>query len=891
MKKIFLGCSVFFSLITTGCYTSQKTEIQQKPASDPYALQPIDTTSIEFPENAVVVTPAAYQPSFTIINDLVHTRLDVKFDWNKMYLYGKAWITLKPHFYATDSLKLDAKGFDIHEVSLVKSNGKIPLRYSYDSLLLNIKLDKSYSKDENYTIYIDYTAKPNELKVKGSEAITDARGLYFINHDDRDPSKPRELWTQGETESNSAWFPTIDKPIMKMTTELSMTVENGFVTLSNGLMTSSKDNGDGTHTDTWKLDMPYAPYLVMMAAGPFSVVRDHWENIEVNYYLDKKYAPYAKGIFGKTPEMISFFSDRLGVPYPWPKYSQVVVHDFVSGAMENVTATVHYEELNQTTRDMIDGNKEDFISHELFHQWFGDLVTCESWSNISLNESFATYGTYLWNEYKYGKDQAELGRDADLQQYLYFSQTTDEPLIRFNYHDKEEIYDAISYQKGACILHMLRTYIGDDAFFQSLKKYLEDNRFGAAEVHQLRLAFEKVTGEDLNWFFNQWYLSGGYPILDIQYNYDLSDKQETLTIRQKQNTDTGIPIFRLPMNVDVYAGGAISRHRIVIEKKEQTFVFSCDQKPDLVNVDADKALVGEKNDNKSDTAFAFQMEHAPAPMDKIEAIRFFSENTGSPFYRQSMLHGLNGRFWGIRSLTLADLKIKAAHDADGIIRNKIIALANADSSSQVRAAALTQMGKWKDKSVIPPIQHALMDSSYLVVSTALQVFASLDSIQAYKAAAILEHDSSDEIVDALSGIYARMAGEEKNNFFLNHIKNDQVAYTTIAAYGQYVSRWVSKPEIVESGLAVLYSSAENDRRWYVRFAAMNALANIHTAMITQQESWNNELLQSEAGSEMRHQVQSQLEWLTNQIAELEKKITDIKAEEKDENLKLMYNSR
>jgi aminopeptidase N len=181
---------------------------------------------------------------------------------------------------------------------------------------------------------MDYTARPNEIEVQGSEAIQDARGLYFINHDGKDPSKPRQLWTQGETESNSCWFPTIDKPIMKMTTELSMTVENGFVSLSNGTMTSSKDNKDGTHTDTWTLDLPYAPYLVMMAAGPFAVVKDHWKNMEVNYYIDQNYEPYARDIFGHTPEMIDFFSKKLDVPYAWPKYSQVVVHDFVSGAME-----------------------------------------------------------------------------------------------------------------------------------------------------------------------------------------------------------------------------------------------------------------------------------------------------------------------------------------------------------------------------------------------------------------------------------------------------------------------------------------------------------------------------------------------------------------------------
>lgn len=896
MKK-FLSCYYILPalLFATSCSTTHKTPAENKTAPvadtyDPYALAPADTVSV--PENAIVVTPPNYHPSFTIVNDLVHTKLDVKFDWAKTALMGKAWITLKPHFYPTDSLRLDAKGFDIHKVELVVAKGSIPLAYTYDSSFISIKLNKLYAKDEQYTVYIDYTAKPNDLKVKGSVAINDARGLYFINPDNSDPSKPRQLWTQGETESNSGWFPTIDKPNMKMTTELSMTVEKGFVTLSNGLMTSSKDNGDGTHTDTWKLDLPYAPYLVMMAAGPFAVVKDHWKNMEVNYYLDKKYEPYARKIFGNTPEMIDFFSTRLNVPYAWPKYSQVVVHDFVSGAMENVTATVHFDKLNQTAREMIDENREDIISHELFHQWFGDLVTCESWSNISLNESFATYGEYLWNEHKYGKDEADYKLNNDLEDYLYTSKSVSEPLIRFNYADKEEVFDGISYQKGGRILHMLRNVVGDDAFFQSLKKYLDDNRFGTGEVHQLRLAFEKVTGQDLNWFFNEWYLSKGHPVLDIHYNYDASAKEETVKIDQLQNTADGIPVFRVPMKVDIYSGGTVTRHSIVLEDASQSFSFPVAVKPDLVNLDADKVLVCEKTDNKSDTVFAFQINHAPLFLDRLEAIHFFSENTRSPFYSQVMLRGMNDPMWVIRSTATESARVKNADNkTDEALKQKIITLASTDPNSHVRAAAVEQAGKWHDQSMIPLLQHALADSSYLVISTALQSIMNLDSVKAYQAAAALEGDSSEEIVKALASVYARMGGPEKNTFLLNQVNKSDISYNTVISYGQYIARFVDHPQLIDASLPSLYRIAQHDSRWYVRFAAINALENLHTSMATQKETWDNELLQTEKEMDEWHKLTSNLEWLTNTMASLEEKIQSIKAAETDENLKRMYGSQ
>ena len=363
-----------------------------------------------------------------------------------------------------------------------------------------------------------------------------------------------QVWTQGETEANSCWFPTIDSPNERMTQDIYITVDNKYLTLSNGLLKESINHGDTLRTDHWTHQIPHAPYLVMMAVGEFKVVEDKWRDIAVNYYVEKEHLPYAKSIFGNTPEMLEFYSNKLGVDYAWQKYHQIIVREFVSGAMENTTAVIHGDFFYKTDRELLDDDDEATIAHELFHHWFGDLVTCESWSNLPLNESFANYGEYLWFEYKYGPDKADHHGYSETQGYLRESMEKQVDMVRFDYNDSEDMFDRHSYNKGGRILHMLRKYMGDDAFFAGLKLYLETNKFKTVEMHQLRLAFEEVTGEDLNWFFNQWIYSSGHPELKIDYSYNADEKLQLITVEQLQDLKTHLFIRSLWMLIFMQKG-------------------------------------------------------------------------------------------------------------------------------------------------------------------------------------------------------------------------------------------------------------------------------------------------------------------------------------------------
>lgn len=655
-----------------------------------------------------------YQGSPEMTHNLVHTKLEVSFDFEKSQLNGKAWISLKPHFYSSDSVRLDAKGMAIHQLGLWKDGKLKELVYNYDGLNITIQLDKSYTNKEQFELFIDYTAKPNELGATGSAAITDAKGLYFINPDGTIPGKPTQIWTQGETEATSVWCPTIDKPNQKTTQEIAMKVPERFVTLSNGKLVSQKKNKDGTRTDTWKMDLPHAPYLFFMGVGEYAVVKDSYKGKEVSYYVEKEYAPFARMIFGDTPKMMEFFSQMIGVEYPWVKYAQITGRDYVSGAMENTTATLHQESAQQNGRELVDGNHwEATIAHELFHHWFGDLVTAESWSNLTVNESFANYSEYLWLEHKYGRDKADEHNYTDLQGYL-LGEAKQKDLVRFYYRDKEDMFDVVSYNKGGRILHMLRNYVGDSAFYKTLNRYISGNMYKSAEAHQVRLALEEVTGRDMNPFFNQWYFGAGHPVLDIHYRFDAEKKSATVFVQQIQQSKK---LFTLPIAIDVYENGVAKRRMVTLRNRLDTFQFPYTTRPDFINVDAEKILIAEKNDNKSAAEFKAQFVYAKNYMDRREAVEYFTKNSVSTAAQDVLKLAFKDRFEGIRRITLELLLERQVRMTPYL--PDIEHLAKNDPVPLVKAAALNILNKQNSVAYAPIFHAALNDSSYSVVAAAL----------------------------------------------------------------------------------------------------------------------------------------------------------------------------
>ncbi len=766
------------------------------------------TVKAQQPDNPNDPALKIYRETPPKINDLINTRLDVRFDYKKCYMYGKEWVTLKPHIYPTDTLRLDAKGMDIHNISIVKNGKNVPLKYVYqDSLSLAIQLDKVYHNSESYTIYISYTSKPNELKEHhGSAAINDAKGLYFINPDGKDPEKPIQVWTQGETESSSAWFPTIDKPEQKTTEEITMTVPAKYITLSNGKMISQKQNGDGTRIDTWKMDLPHSPYLFMMAVGDFKVYHDHWKNVPVDYYLEPKFAPYAKDIFGDTPEMIDFYSKLLGVDYPWNKYAQIVVRDYVSGAMENTTATLHGEQVQETSRQLIDAYYDESrvdIAHELFHQWFGDYVTCESWSNITMNESFADFSEMLWGAHKYGRDEGDFQNYKDMQEYLGTPGADKKDLVRFHYADKEDVFDIVSYQKGGRILNMLRNYLGDEAFFKGLNIYLKTNAFKNGEAQQLRLALEEASGLDLNWYFNQWYYGAGHPILTINYKWDDAAKTESVYLQQTQDGQT----FKLPFAVDIYAGGTKERHKVWMNDKADTLTFHVAQKPDLVNVDGDKILLAKKTDNKTLEEYAFGYTYAGLFMDRHEAIDAAAKNQKDKFSQQILMAGLHDKYWRLKARAIQALDM-SNDEIHNMALPVLASLAQTDPNTLVRAEAIKKLGNLKASGNTNLFEQALSSQSYAVQAAALDALSKLDKDKALKLAPGLEKDSQGDLSATIVRLYTPNTTDAEWPFVYHTFKTGglQIQFSIFRNFIGAVAH-VPNPAYAQAGIALLKDAA------------------------------------------------------------------------------------
>ena len=782
--KLFI--LLFFVCLLSACKLSESSFTSQ--AFEEEELEVVQDTYVPLnnPEKKDIKKDP-YKKSRKIETDLIHTKLEVSFDWSSSRLFGKASITASPHFHPLDHIELDAKGM---QIKLVKLNEKT-LKYNYDGLKLKVLLDRMYSSKESYTIVIDYVSSPNEIDVKEGKAITSDKGLYFINPLGHDKKKMPQIWTQGETEANSVWFPTIDAPNAKSKQDIYITVKDKYKTLSNGILKGSKSYKKGYRTDHWQQEKPHAPYLFMMAIGEFVEVKDFYtredgSKMEVSYFVEKEYEKYAKDIFGETPKMISFFEKKLGVLYPWDKYHQVVVRDFVSGAMENTGAVIFGDFVYKTDRELLDENDQSTIAHELFHHWFGNLVTCESWANLSLNESFANYSQYLWDEYRYGKDEADYQANIEKQQYFTSGiESGYHDLIWYYYNDKDDMFDNHSYNKGGRILHMLRNYLGDEAFFEGIKLYLTKNAYKAAEFAHLRLAFEEVSGEDLHWFFNQWYTDKGHPIIQIKQtkfedfpnigSLGPNTGKVTLTISQKQNND--YPTFKLPVDVAIFDDRGKTIENILVTSKKQKFTFS--YKGTLKNIlfDDQQVILGNIYSEKPIEQFVHQFYNSKSYNARLTGLKRATKKNSNESSK-ILIDALKDPFWNIR---LEAIKIISVFGGKVYIHALpfLKKIAKEDKKSLVRAEALRVINQ--NGELVESEMYALnfdlidSDSSYLVVSEAINGASKVNSEKTLEKASKLEETPSIKLRLALANLYLQYGSMDQYSFFESQLMESNIA--------------------------------------------------------------------------------------------------------------------
>jgi len=683
--------------------------------------------------------------------DVRHVAIDLRFDWDKESAYGSTVITLVP-FTDTNQFPLDAADMTIKSVTL--ANGKT-LQFTYDGKKDNdnlmVMLDRIYTAGEEVKVKVEYATHYVNSADADTAIGSFGRGLRFIKPTADEPNKPRQIWSQGESEFNRYWFPSYDTPNDFRTSELTATVEKPFTVVSNGRLAETKDNGDNTRTFHWVMDQPYANYLTSIVVGEFTPVEQKFENTPV---INFGYPSETKAVAATTknlPATIKFFSDITGVKYPYPKYSQTFVEDF-GGGMENISATTQIEEMIHDDRELLDTDSESLQSHELGHQWFGDYVTCRDWGQIWLNESFATYMQAMWDEKFKGEDEFLYSDIRSNQQQVLsaWKQGNRRPIVTEYYANKDAMFDTYAYPGGGSVLHMLRKQLGDKLFFKALNHYLVSNAHQPVSTEDLRIAFEEATGQSMDEFFHQWLYTMGHPVFEVTQSYDDASKKLTLNVKQTQKIDVTNEYPQTEffhVKVDVEIDNKIES--VWVEPKaENVFTFDSATKPKLVNFDYQGTILKEMKFEKSLDDLVYQMANDKDVLGRRWAMGELEKMAKAPENKTKIVNALvtsmeKDTFWRIRLAALTAVaniyspdpapgQERPAAQLDENVTAALLRLTK-DKVSMIRGEALELLGETKDAKYSDLFLSALNDQSYGVIDRAALSIARVNSPKALDA--------------------------------------------------------------------------------------------------------------------------------------------------------------
>jgi len=652
--------------------------------------------------------------------DVQNYRIEVGFDWAAKSVSGTTTITLRPFKGDLKEIEVDAGQMNISAVRLAMGTA---LKYRYDDgEHLFITFDKPYPAGIDLRIAIDYTTTPQ-------------KGLTFITPTPDDPTRPNQIWSQGESQDNHYWFPCYDYPNDKATTELIAHVDDGYQVISNGVLVGSPpDPEKKTRAWHWKMDKPYSSYLVSIIVGKFAEVKDEVKGVPVISYVYPSEADNARLSFGKLAQMVAFFSERTGVDFPYPKYAQTTVRDF-GGGMENITATTLTDISVHDRRAHIDVSSDGLISHELAHSWFGDLLTCRDWGEIWLNESFATFMEATWTEHDLGKADYLYEMYGNQQAALRtWAQGNRRPIVVKRYANPDGLFDAYPYPRGGATINMIRFVLGEEPFWRAINHYVKKHAYQNVETQNLVIAIEEATGQNLQWFFDEWLYKMGQPEFEIASTYDDAAKTVKLTVKQTQKADEARPWFRspefftLPVDIAITTTSGEHIHRAWIDAKEKEFTFKVDSKPLIINFDRDNIWIKQVKFERPEEELAYQLLHDADVMGRVRAaIELKSRKTAAAITVLSKAATADD-FWGVRveaTQALAELKNEAARP--GLLE------AVKDKDSRVRRAAIHGLSQYKDAKLADLFIGIIQsDPSYFVVADAARALGESGSPKAYE---------------------------------------------------------------------------------------------------------------------------------------------------------------
>jgi aminopeptidase N len=709
--------------------------------------------------------PTQYIPDHDF--DTRHVALDLRFDWEHEQLMGIETMVFRPLLANLKSIELDAADMTIESVKLLNGG---PLQFEFDSTnqKLRIALGRAYQPADELTIVTEYHTNGPQKNIPGLVGAA----LRFIKPSPDDPTRPRQIWSQGESEYNHYWFPVYDHPNDFFTSEITATVEKPLTVISNGRLLGTKENSDGTRTFHWKIDQPHASYLTSIVVGEYTPIVGDYQGIPIitNVYPDE--VKEGKVTAARLPEMVKFFSEKTGLKYPYAKYAQTIARDF-GGGMENISATTQTDNMIHDARTELDSNTDGLQSHELAHQWFGDYVTCRDWSDIWLNESFATYFQAMWDEHKLGGDDF-LYSDIKANQDAYlkaWKQGNRRPIVTKNYANPDSVFDTYAYPVGGAVLHMLRKTLGEDNWWRAINYYLRKYANQPVETEQFRIAIEESTGQAMDWFFDEWLYKMGHPIFRVTQNYDAATKALKLSVEQLQTIDSTsqfpqVALFQTPVDIEISTASGTRLERVqILPKKEQTFTLTVDSKPLLVNFDYHDTLIKEVQFDKTTEELAYQLTRDEDVLGRVWALHElasrFTAATIPEIERQKITEELanvasRDRFWGVRLDAVAAL----ANAKDRGARTALVA-ATRDPDARVRARAVNSLASSKDPSLAALYTKLISDPSYAVIKAAALALGETRAPGAYEALVKLLETSSWRNNIKISGLAGLVALRDK----------------------------------------------------------------------------------------------------------------------------------
>ncbi|MBI1850877.1 MAG: HEAT repeat domain-containing protein [Planctomycetes bacterium] len=713
--------------------------------------------------------------------DVQHLELHVSFDADAKTVTGEVTLTVKPITDKARTLELDAPELHVKKVTLHDA-GDLPFRH--DGETLRIELPATLPSADAPKVTIAYDAKPR-------------KGAYFVGPDEGYPSKPRQIWTQGESEDNRFWFPSYDFPNDKATSEMFATVPAGQTAVSNGqLVEITEDPKTHARTFHWRTDQPHSSYLVSLAIGEFEEVDDQFGDVPVQYFVPKGTGRETTlRSFGVTPEAMRFFSDKIGVRYPYAKYAQTCAVDFIFGGMENISATTQTANTLHGPEAEPERSSQGLVAHELAHQWWGDMLTCRDWAHIWLNEGFATYFEALFREHHDGVDEFRFDMLNAARSYLAEDSGEYRRSIVTNvYTEPMDLFDSHTYPKGGWCLNMIRGILGDALFWKSIHHYAETNAWKNVVTDDLRRAIEETTGRNLDWFFDEWLYHGGHPEFRVESEWDADTKLVRISVAQTQTVDDLTPLFRMPLDIEVRTPAETKTYPVEVSKAHHEFVFPCSEEPQMIRFDPHHRVLATLDQPRSLRELEFASSHDDDVVGRIFVAEELGKRAGDPEAGKILeVMAESDAFWAVRAAAATALgKIRGAQAAAAL---RVVI---GDKDSRVRTAAATALGDAASDtdSVASLADRFANDGSPFVRAAAVRALAKAKApLAGDLAVKALGVDSSGEVIrqralDALADLGDSRAVK---------------LATEWTAYGK-------PPEVRTTAAEVLGRAGEGDRR-------------------------------------------------------------------------------